>query len=165
MLGDKSYDLLHEKGGGCDASNQIRSIRSSPPGEHHLDLYRLDYNPLFTFDGPSRFRDGLAENNCWRYYEAFYSMYERIHQRYPDPILQQCAAGGARNDLSTVSRFHETYLTDGLSIPRELRIYSGQTLGLPPTRGALAEGQPANEWNGRRRSGWWRMSKGGKHDP
>jgi alpha-galactosidase len=72
------------------------------------------------------------ENDCWRYYEAFYGMYERLHAKYPDLILQQASSGGARNDLGTVSRFHEQYLTDGLWIPRELQVYSGLTLGLPP---------------------------------
>ncbi|OHB76729.1 MAG: hypothetical protein A2W31_03750 [Planctomycetes bacterium RBG_16_64_10] len=98
--------------------------------EHGLDLYRLDYNPSFKFGETPR--DGFQENNCWRYYEAFYGMYERIHQRYPNLILQQASAGGGRNDLGTCSRFHEPYLTDGLWLPRELPIYSGLTLGLPP---------------------------------
>jgi alpha-galactosidase len=97
-----------------------------------LDLYRLDYNPGFTYDGPFTARDGLAECNYWRYYEAFYAIYERLRCNYPNVILQQAAAGGARNDLGTASRFHETYLTDGLAIPQELLVYSGLTLGLPP---------------------------------
>jgi len=100
--------------------------------QHHLDLLRLDYNPGFTYDGPVTVRDGIVENNYWRYYEVFYDLYERLQKKYPDLILQQCASGGARNDLGTVSRFHESYLTDGLSLPRELQIYSGLTLGLPP---------------------------------
>jgi len=100
--------------------------------QYDLDLYRLDYNPGFTFEFVETPRDGFVENNYWRYYEAFYSMYERIHAKYPDLILQQAAAGGARNDLGTVSRFHEPYLTDGLWMPREFQVYSGLTLGLPP---------------------------------
>jgi alpha-galactosidase len=100
--------------------------------QYDLDLYRLDYNPGFTFEFVETPRDGFVENNYWRYYEAFYSMYERIHAKYPYLILQQAAAGGARNDLGTVSRFHEPYLTDGLWMPREFQVYSGLTLGLPP---------------------------------
>lgn len=97
-----------------------------------LDLLRIDYNPYFTFDGSVTERAGITENNYWRYYEVFYDLYERLARDYPGLILQQCAAGGARNDLGTVSRFHETDLTDGLSIPRELQVYSGLTAGLPP---------------------------------
>ena len=99
---------------------------------YQLDLYRVDYNPLFTYDGPTTNRHGIVENNYWRYYEVFYDLYERLARKYPHVILQQCAAGGARNDLGTAGRFHETYLTDGLSLPRELQVYSGLSLGLPP---------------------------------
>jgi alpha-galactosidase len=61
---------------------------------YQLDLYRLDYNPGFTFEGPDTLRDGIVENNYWRYYEFFYDLYERIARDYPRLILQQCAAGG-----------------------------------------------------------------------
>lgn len=100
--------------------------------QYKLDLYRLDYNPFGTYEGPSTEHSGFTENNYWRYYEAFYGLFERIRAKYPDLILQQCAAGGARNDLGTVSRFHETYLTDGLTMPGVLQNYSGQSLALPP---------------------------------
>ena len=49
--------------------------------EHGLDLYRLDYNPSFKF--ASTPRDGVPENDAWRYYEAFYGMYDRIRRGTP----------------------------------------------------------------------------------
>jgi alpha-galactosidase len=104
--------------------------------DYELDLFRLDFNaacnPHFTWEGSETARDGFVENDYWRYYESFYGIYERIHKKYPDLILQEAGAGGARNDLGTVSRFHEPDMTDGLNIPREFQIYSGITLGLPP---------------------------------
>jgi alpha-galactosidase len=119
---------------------------------YDLDLFRLDYNPLFTHEGASTPRDGFVENNYWRYYEAFNSIYETIRKKYPKLILQQAAAGGARNDLGTAARFHESYLTDGLRVPHVLQIYSGQSLALPPevfviglgADGGLPTGHPEN---------------------
>ena len=99
---------------------------------YELDLFRLDYNPLFTYEGSTTSRNGYVENDYWRYYEAFYSIFERIQKRYPNLILQQGATGGARNDLGVVSRFHEAYLTDMLWLPHVLQNYSGLTMGLPP---------------------------------
>lgn len=113
-----------------EAAAWVESEISRLVEENSLDLYRLDYNPMFKFETTAR--GGFLENNCWRYYEAFYGTYERIHQKYPNLILQQAAGGGGRNDLGTCSRFHEPYLTDGLWIPRELQVYSGLTLALPP---------------------------------
>ncbi|MBN1348312.1 alpha-galactosidase [candidate division KSB1 bacterium] len=99
---------------------------------YQLDLYRIDYNPCFTYHGSSTVRHGFTENNYWRYYEVLFEIYERLIRKYPNVVFQQCAAGGARNDLGIVSRFHESNVTDGLSIPRELQAYCGLTLGLPP---------------------------------
>jgi alpha-galactosidase len=99
---------------------------------YKLDLYRLDFNPFATYEGPITERQGFRESHYWRYYEAFYGMFERLRAKYPDLILQQCAAGGGRNDLGTASRFHESQVTDGNNMPRVLQIYTGQTLALPP---------------------------------
>ncbi|MBI2843686.1 MAG: alpha-galactosidase [Armatimonadetes bacterium] len=117
--------------------------------EHNLDLFRLDYNPYHTGEGLTVTRGGIEENNYWRYYDAFYSTYDRLMKKYPNVIFQQCAAGGARNDLGTVSRFHEIYLTDGLSIPHELRVYSGLTLGLPPENFVILHGADGGPGAGR----------------
>ncbi len=116
--------------------------------DYGLDLYRIDYNPIYTYEGASTDRDGVQENNYWRYYEAFYGIVERTRARYPDLILQQAAAGGARNDLGTAGRFHETYLTDGLSVPNVLQVYSGQTLALPPEVLVIGLAEGAHSPNG-----------------
>ncbi len=117
--------------------------------QYNLDLIRLDYNPLYTNEGASTLRDGFEENNYWRYYEAFYGMMERVHEKYPHLILQQCAAGGARNDLGTAGRFHESYLTDGLWFPNILKNYCGQTLGLPPEIFVITPGAYGQPTRGR----------------
>ena len=120
-------NLTRPKVGEYVESELVRLIEG-----YELDLFRLDYNPLFTYEGSATSRDGYVENNYWRYYEVFYSLFERIQKRYPNLILQQCAVGGARNDLGVVSRFHEAYLTDVLWLPHVLQNYSGLTMGLPP---------------------------------
>jgi len=120
--------------------------------EYELDLFRLDYNPIFTYEGPSTERYGITENNWWRYYEVFDEIYERVHSKYPDVILQQCAAGGGRNDLGVIGRFHEPYLTDGLWQPHVLLTFVGQTVAFPPeifvnalgADGQTAVGRPGN---------------------
>lgn len=107
---------------------------------YDIDLFRLDHNKGSTMEGSTTERDGYVENDYWRYYQAFYGMMERIHENYPDLILQQAACGGARNDLGTAGRYHETYLTDGLQMPYVAQNYSGQTLALPPEIFIIAYG-------------------------
>ena len=100
--------------------------------DYGVDLFRIDFNAVGTGQGPFSKKDGIEENNYWRYYENAFGMYEKLHEMYPDVILQQCSCGAARNDYATVSRFHESYLTDGLRIPRIYQVFSGQSLALPP---------------------------------
>ena len=76
-------------------------------------------------------------------------MFERLHDDYPTLILQQCACGGARNDLGTASRFHESYLSDGLWMPQLHQIYSGMTVGLPPESLVIAVGAVTEKSRGR----------------
>jgi len=114
---------------------------------YDLDLFRLDYNPLFTYEGRGSVRLGYQENGYWRYYEAFQRIFERIHSKYPDLILQQAAAGGARNGLGTSGWFHESYLTDGLRIPHVLQVFSGESLSLPPE--VFVIGLGADSWPSR----------------
>ncbi len=100
--------------------------------DYELDLFRIDYNAVGTGQGSVTPKDGFVENDFWRYYENTYDIFERLHKKYPDLILQQCSCGAARNDFATVSRFHESYLTDGLRIPRIFQVFSGHSLALPP---------------------------------
>ncbi len=110
--------------------------------DFELDLFRLDFNtPSFEEkEGASFLRHGIRENNFWRYYDAFSNVFQRIHETYPRLILQQAACGGGRNDLATVRRFHEEYLTDGSRLPFEVQNYAGQSMALPPEIFVIAHG-------------------------
>lgn len=120
--------------------------------QYKLDLFELDYNPEVTYGGLHTVQQGLPENNYWRYYEACYDMYDGVRQRHPEMILQQCAGGGARNDLGLMRYFHQTLVSDGLWIPREHQCYAGQLLMLPPesliilhgATGHISPGYPEN---------------------
>lgn len=114
---------------------------------YHLDLFRLDYNPGFDDGMGYVMRDGIKENDYWRYYDATYKIFEQIKAEFPELILQQAAAGGGRNDLGLAARFDEDYLTDGLDVPPVLENFSGQTLGLPPEVFVTALGLPAHPPN------------------
>ncbi|MFN8007211.1 MAG: alpha-galactosidase [Terriglobia bacterium] len=125
----------------------VESQLSRMIDQYKLDLYRHDFNTPFTYELGQTPRSGIEENDYWRYYEGWYGILERIHKKYPDLILQQAAAGGMRNDLGMVSRWHEPYLTDGLNMPHVLENYAGQTLALPPEIFVIAFGIPANSPN------------------
>jgi alpha-galactosidase len=99
--------------------------------KYDLDMFRIDYNTTVN-EGGNRVKDGFVESTMWRYYDALYSIFDRIHQRFPKVILQNCAGGGGRLDLGMMRRFHNTELSDWARGPRGLKILNGMTWILPP---------------------------------
>lgn len=99
---------------------------------HELDFFRLDYNVPNIGPGVQRERDGFIENGYWRYYEALYASYERLRQKYPNVIFENCAGGGGRTDLGMIRRFSHTWVTDWQIAPRAFTITNGMTMALPP---------------------------------
>lgn len=69
-----------------------------------VDLYRQDFNfeplPYWRFhDAPDR--KGMTEI---RYVEGLYAFWDELLERHPGLVIDNCASGGRRIDLETVSR-------------------------------------------------------------
>lgn len=99
--------------------------------EQELDFFRLDAN-FQLGPGHCSVRDEFVENNYWRYYESLYGIFDRLRERFPDLILENCAGGGGRTDLGQVRRFSHTWVTDWQVPPRSFSITNGMTIALPP---------------------------------
>ncbi len=113
--------------------------------KYHLDCFRLDYN-ISVGEGGEADRGGYTENVLWRYYEALYGIFDRLHRRFPHLLLENCSSGGGRTDLGMLSRFHWTQVTDKWSPAPTLKIVNGMALALPPEAcetllGAISDGQ------------------------
>jgi alpha-galactosidase len=68
----------------------------------------------------------------WRYYESFGAIFDRLRAKFPRVVFQNCAGGGGRLDWGTLSRFHNSELSDWMRMPRGFRILNGVTMSLPP---------------------------------
>ena len=112
--------------------------------KYQLDCFRLDYN-ISIGEGGEAQRGGYTENVLWRYYDALYSIFDRIHQRFPHLLLENCSSGGGRTDWGIMSRFQWMQITDKWSPIPTLKIVNGLTMSLPPELcmtllGAIADG-------------------------
>lgn len=112
--------------------------------KYELDCFRLDYN-ISVGEGGEAARGGYTENVLWRHYDAFYRIFDRIHERFPHLLLENCSSGGGRTDLGIMSRFHWTQVTDRWSPGPQLKIMNGMTMALPPELcepllGAISDG-------------------------
>jgi alpha-galactosidase len=100
--------------------------------ENQMEFFRLDMNVGSIGPGAYTLRDGGVENSYWRYYEAFYAIYDRLRAKFPDVIFEHCAAGGGRTDIAAISRFAHTWVADWHIAPRIFRTNNGLTMALPP---------------------------------
>ena len=123
-----------------EAAAYLESELSRLVEHYHLDLYRHDFNAPWRGQGPETSRDSFEENCYWRHYDAFYSIFERLGRKYPDLILQQASAGGARSDLGTAGVFHEQFTSDRATYPAVYRMLAGLSVFLPPETWVNANG-------------------------
>lgn len=107
------------------ARQYLTDLLSNAIAEHGVDIYRQDHNfdPLpywQAVDPPDRI--GMTEI---RYIEGLYTLWDELRQRHPGLWIDNCASGGRRIDLETLSRslplwpsdFHDTIgLATGLGL-------------------------------------------------
>ncbi len=79
-----------------------------------ISLYRQDYgvNPADIFLHPDinpEGRVGYIEN---RYAQGYYALWDKLIEHYPDMMIDDCAAGGGRNDIDSMRRAVPLHKTD-----------------------------------------------------
>jgi alpha-galactosidase len=98
---------------GNDAARQwLTEHISQTIKEAGIDIYRNDFNmdPLAywrTKDAPER--QGITEI---RYVEGLYDFWDELLRRYPNLMIDNCASGGRRIDLETISRSAALWRSD-----------------------------------------------------
>ncbi len=80
--------------------------------ENGLDVYRQDFNymPLASWrrnDSPDR--QGVTEI---RHIEGLYRFWDELRNRFPDLLIDNCASGGRRIDIETMSRSIPLWASD-----------------------------------------------------
>lgn len=98
-------------------------------GRYKLDIFRLDHN---VFLRSYRYVDGTIVYSDFDYYRHFYAIMDRLREKYPNCIFENCASGGGRTDLGMMSRADHTWVTDWQKAPRSFTITNGLTMALPP---------------------------------
>ena len=99
---------------------------------YELDMLRLDYNNQYLCEGGFNQNGNYMENTHWRHVEAIHRIFDRIHKRYPNLWLENCASGGGRTDLGMMTRFSKTQFSDWYKFPRVARTFNGMSMCLPP---------------------------------
>lgn len=87
-----------------EAREWLTNHISNMINEYGIDIYRHDFNinPLqFWLEADEPDRQGITEI---RYIEGLYKFWDELLKRHPGLIIDNCASGGRRIDLETISR-------------------------------------------------------------
>jgi alpha-galactosidase len=90
--------------GNPEACAAITDIISSVISENNVTLYRQDFNmdpERYWRDADPSDRRGMNEI---RHIEGLYAFWDELLRRHPGLIIDNCASGGRRIDLETISR-------------------------------------------------------------
>ena len=85
--------------------------------EHGLDYYRQDFNfntLPYWYDNDAPDRVGVSE---MKHIAGLYAFWDRLHELFPNMIIDNCASGGRRIDFETCSRSICFYRSDMLGRP------------------------------------------------
>lgn len=99
--------------------------------EYDMDMLRVDNNCSFR-----NYFDINDSGEClsFRRFDAIYKMYDKLNNRFPDVIFENCAGGGARSDLGMMKHFSHTWVSDNQRAPYSVMITNGMTMALPPEK-------------------------------
>jgi alpha-galactosidase len=98
--------------------------------EYGMDWYRNDFNldplPFWRGNDPAD-RQGMTEI---RYVEGHYAMWDELRARRPGLFIDNCASGGRRIDLETISRSIALWRSDTACGPGRGDWHQAQALGM-----------------------------------
>ena len=96
---------------------------------YRCEIFRLDHN---VFSRSYKYADGVRVYGDFDYYRNFYAIMERLREKHPECIIENCASGGGRTDLGMLEHADHTWITDWQKAPRSFMITNGLTMALPP---------------------------------
>jgi alpha-galactosidase len=100
--------------------------------EYNCDWIKLDFN-LDPKSGCNRDDHGHGKGNgLFEHYKGYYDVLDRVREKHPEIILENCASGGLRIDLGILRHTHCTFLSDADWPEHDLQIFWGASTMLAP---------------------------------
>ncbi len=112
------------------ARQWLTDLLSKRIEEYGIDIYRNDFNidPLgFWREADAPDRQGMTEI---RYVEGHYQMWDELRSRHPGLLIDNCASGGRRIDLESISRSLPLWRSDTSCGPEHAEWNQAQSASL-----------------------------------
>ena len=98
--------------GNPEALNWISKYFGDLIEQNGVDYYRQDFNVRPTSFWKANEEPGRTGINEIRYIEGLYKYWDYLLERFPNLVIDNCASGGRRIDLGTISRSAPLWRTD-----------------------------------------------------
>jgi alpha-galactosidase len=103
-------------------------------GVEGADWIKLDFN-LDPGHGCNRTDHGHdADDGLFEHYTGYYTVLDRVRERHPELVLENCSSGGLRIDLGLQRHTHVTFLSDPDWPEHGLQLLWGATTMLHPSQ-------------------------------
>jgi alpha-galactosidase len=100
--------------------------------EYRCDWIKLDFN-LDPCGGCKRTDHGHgAGDGLFEHYNGYYRVLDRIREKHPGVLLENCSSGGLRIDLGMMRHTHMTFLSDPDWPEHSLQVFWGASTMLAP---------------------------------
>lgn len=100
--------------------------------DYHADWLKLDFN-IDLGAGCNRTDHGhQSGDGLYEHYRGLYHLLQRIREKYPQTLLENCSSGGLRIDLGMMKYESVVYLSDPDLPVHSLQIFWGATMMLAP---------------------------------
>ena len=117
-----------------------------------IDYVKWDMNRNMTEVGSAGIPTNRQREVSHQYILGLYGLLERLTDKYPHVLFENCASGGNRMDLGMLSYFPQTWTSDLCDPIGRLAIINGASLYLPLDCLAAYVGPSPNHQNGRETS-------------
>ena len=100
--------------------------------EFKLDYFKHDYSPIVTECEQTNHRHRYGVDVSYWSTLGYYSVQEKLREKFPDLILEGCSGGGHIKDFGYIHRVHYIVTTDTLSSLPDRQSFYDSTFVLPP---------------------------------
>lgn len=97
-----------------------------------IDYIKWDMNRNMTEIGSTTARPSRQMETAHRYILGLYDLLERLTNRYPDILFENCSGGGGRFDPGMVHYMPQSWASDNTDAIERLKIQYGTSLIFPP---------------------------------
>ncbi|MDB5078811.1 MAG: Alpha-galactosidase [Chloroflexi bacterium] len=117
--------------GRLDVQEYLFGVLDGILSKYNIDYIKWDYNRAISEAGGAQIPAGNQREHWVRHYQGLYRLVDRLRERHPQVIFENCSGGGGRVDMGMLSHFDQSWTSDNTDPLDRLAIQQGYSLVYP----------------------------------